>query len=184
MNTNMSVQSKLNVFLNLIDYRNVNQLPCNNNARVLAVTIRDKRLSGKGLIKQNIKLEAHRLQLHRTHQLQNSMTPRLRLFQTRRLRLYRRLFSQHIINLATNYVWKRRFTSVQRNQFINLATNANHLRFVNNLSTIDQIARLTTRQITNDPLENDFFNGVENFYDNSLESLILPAGCSGSLSFP
>ncbi|GBB83819.1 hypothetical protein RclHR1_10490003 [Rhizophagus clarus] len=180
----MSVQSKLNVFLNLIDYRNIYELPYNNNAQELAATIRDKRLTGKELIKQNIKREAHRLQLRRTHRLQNAMTPRLQLFQTHRLRLYRHLFSQHIINLATTYVWRRRLTSIQRNQFINLANNANHIRFANNLSTIDQIARLTTPQITNDPFENDLFNGVENFYDNSLESLILPSGFSGPLTFP
>jgi hypothetical protein len=180
----MSVQSKLNIFLNLIDYRNIYQLPHNNNAQVLAATIRDKRLTGKGLIKQNIEREADRLHLHRTYRLQNYMTRRLQLSQTRRLRLYSRLFSQHIINLATTYIWRRRLTSTQRNQFINLANNANHIRFANYLSTIDRIARLTTPQITNDPLENDFFNGVENFCDNSFESLILPAGCLGSSSFP
>lgn len=182
----MSVQSKLNIFLNLIDYRNIYQLPYSNNAQTLATTIRDKRLTGKGLIKQNIKREARRLQLHRTYRLQNYTTHRLQLLQTNRLRLYNRLFSRHIINLATTYVWRRRLTSTQRDRFKNLANNANHIRFTNNLSTIDQIAQLTTPQITNNPLENDFFNGVENFCDNdnSLETLILPAGCLGSSTFP
>lgn len=75
MHTNMSVQLKLNVFLSLINYGNVYELPYNNNAQVLAGTIRDKRLTGKELIKQNIKREAHRLQLNRTYRLQNTMTP-------------------------------------------------------------------------------------------------------------
>ncbi|CAB4390965.1 hypothetical protein RhiirA5_497431 [Rhizophagus irregularis] len=183
----MSVQSKLNIFLNLIDYRNIYQLPYNNNAQTLATTIRDKRLTGKGLIKQNIKREAHRLQLYRTYRLQNYTTHRLQLLQTHRLRLYNRLFSKHIINLATTYVWRRRLTSTQRNRFINLANNANNIRFTNNLSTIDQIARLATPQITDNPLDDDFFNGAGNFCNNnnSLDSLILPAGCLGSSSsFP
>jgi len=176
----MPAQSKLNIFLNLIDYRNVHQLPYNNNAQTLAATIRNssKRLTGKGLVKENIKREANRLQLHRTFRLRNRrITHRLR-------RLYNRLSIQHIINLATNNVWKR-LTSDQRNQFINLANNANNIRFTNHLSTVDQIARLTTPQITNNPLEDDFFNGMVNLNDDissSLESRILPAGCLGSSS--
>ncbi|RIA99464.1 hypothetical protein C1645_811500 [Glomus cerebriforme] len=179
----MSTQSKLNNFLNLMDYENIHRLPYNNNAQILAAHARNsrKRLTGRGLIKQNIKREAHRLQLYKTHRLQ--------LYKARRLQLYSRLYSRHMINLATNHIWEHS-TSFQRNQFINLANNANNInniRLTDNVSTIDRIARITTRQITNNTLENDFFNGAGNFNDNnnSLESLILPAGCLGSSSsFP
>uniref|UniRef100_U9TBG3 Uncharacterized protein n=1 Tax=Rhizophagus irregularis (strain DAOM 181602 / DAOM 197198 / MUCL 43194) TaxID=747089 RepID=U9TBG3_RHIID len=77
-------------------------------------------------------------------------------------------------------------------QFINVANNTNNvninrnrvaqIRPINNSSTIDRIARINTPQITNNSIENDFFNGT-NFYDNnSFESLILPAGCSATSS--
>jgi hypothetical protein len=119
-----------------------------------------QRLTGKDLIKQNIEREAHRLHL----------------------------YSQHIIDLAIEEIWNLRITPSQKNQFINLANNANIINqsrvsrthLINNTSTIDQIVRIAT----NNPFENDFFNGVKNFDSNSLEFSILPAGCFGSYSFP
>jgi hypothetical protein len=54
-------------------------------------------------------------------------------------------------------------------------------RSINNAETIDRIARIIVPQITNNPLENDFFNGA-NFHENgSFGSLILSADWS---SFP
>src|SRR5581483_7443375 len=105
--------------------------------------------SGKDLIKLNVEGEARRL----------------------------RLYNRHIINLATDYIWDELSTPSQRNRFINIANNLNR---INNNDTLNQIARLTTPQVTNDPFENDFFNGTS-FHDsnNSLDYLILPAGCSG-----
>ena len=160
----MSTQSILNSFLNLVNYSNVYQLPCHNNAQILAFhagNVRNgQRLTGKDLIKQNIEREAHRLHL----------------------------YSQHIIDLAIEEIWNLRITPSQKNQFINLANNANIINqsrvsrthLINNTSTIDQIVRIAT----NNPFENDFFNGVKNFDSNSLEFSILPAGCFGSYSFP
>jgi len=55
---------------------------------------------------------------------------------------------------------------------------------LNNSNTIDRIVRITTPQITNNPIENDFFNGKSFHDDNNFESLILPAGCSVSSLFP
>jgi hypothetical protein len=157
----MSTQSILNDFLNLINYSNVYQLP---NAQTLH-TRNSQRLTGKDLIRQNIEREAHRLHL----------------------------YSQHIINLATNDIWNLRSTSFQRNKFKRLANDANNINQnrvsqirLTNTNTIDQIVRLTVPQITSDPFENNFFNGVKDFDDgnNSFESLVLPAGCLGSSSFP
>jgi hypothetical protein len=41
---------------------------------------------------------------------------------------------------------------------------------------------MTTPQITNNPIENDFFNGTSFYDNNNFESLILPTGCSVSSS--
>ncbi|CAB4428437.1 unnamed protein product [Rhizophagus irregularis] len=50
------------------------------------------------------------------------------------------------------------------------------IRLKSNAHTIDRIARITTRQISNNPLENNFYNGT-NFDENkSFEYLILPIG--------
>jgi len=93
--------------------------------------------------------------------------------------------------LAIDYIWYLRLTPSQRDRFIRLANNRNNLNQnrvsrirINNANTLDQIARISIPQITNNPLEQNFFNGV-NFDDNNdLEYLILPAGCfSGSSSF-
>ena len=106
-------------------------------------------------------------------------------------------YSQHIINLATEYIWglwdSRSSTIFQKSQFINLANNANNinrdreinrLRFINNSEIIDQIARINLPQVTSNPLENNFFNGTRFQDNNSFESLILPAGLyTSSFSF-
>src|SRR5439155_1200631 len=98
-----------------------------------------------------------------------------------------------LINLATDDIWNLRSTSSQRNRFINLANNANNInqsrvsrgRLINNNNTLVRIARIAMPQITNNPFENNFFNGTNFQDDNSLESLILPAGWFGSSSlFP
>ena len=56
-----------------------------------------QRLTGKDLIKQNIEREAHRLHL----------------------------YSQYIIDLAIEEIWNLRITPSKKNQFKNLANNAN-----------------------------------------------------------
>jgi hypothetical protein len=67
------------------------------------------------------------------------------------------------------------------NNVNNININRNRvslIRPINNFSTIDRIARITTPQITNNPIENDFFNGASFYDNNDFESLILPAGFS------
>ena len=56
-----------------------------------------------------------------------------------------------------------------------------------NSNTINRFARIITPQISNNSFENDFFNGTSFREDESLESLeilMLPAGCSVSSLFP
>ncbi|CAG8499695.1 20488_t:CDS:2 [Rhizophagus irregularis] len=77
-------------------------------------------------------------------------------------------------------------------RFVNMTNNVNNIdtnqnrvaqiRPINNSTTIDRIARMTTPQITNNPIENDFFNGTSFYDNNNFESLILPTGCSVSSS--
>lgn len=72
---------------------------------------------------------------------------------------------------------KTRRTSRSLNIINSVTQNRiSRIRLKRNAHTIDQIARITTRQITNNPLENNFFNGT-NFDENKgFESLILPTG--------
>jgi hypothetical protein len=68
----------------------------------------------------------------------------------------------------------------------NHANNNKNQNRVNNANTIDRIVRIITPQVTKNRFENDFFNGTKFTADNdTLESLILPAGFLGSSSlFP
>lgn len=56
--------------------------------------------------------------------------------------------------------------------------HASRIYSINNADTIDRIARIIVPQITNNPFENDFFNGTR-FQENN--TLILSADWS---SFP
>jgi hypothetical protein len=103
-------------------------------------------LTGKCLMKRNIIREAYRLQIH----------------------------DQRIINLATNIIWNFRLTTSQKDHFTILANNIRVSR-INNTDIINRILQMTP-QVTNNPFEDNFFNGV-NFDDtNNMESLIYPAG--------
>jgi hypothetical protein len=157
----------LNNLLSQINYENIYQLPYNNNEQIIAVLSRRRssrgriqRLTGRILMRRNVEREAHRLQI----------------------------YNRYIINLATDYIWNLHFTPSQRYQFTNLANSANNInqnrssrssrvRSIDNTSTLERITLINNIQITNNPLENNFFNGT-NFDDNNntFESLILPAG--------
>ena len=155
----------LNSFLNRIDYNNLNHFSYDINAQGSG----RRRITGKDLMKQNVERESHRLRIH----------------------------NRHIIDLATNYIWSSRLTPFQKNQFINLAKDANSANDinqdreisrirrinVNNTETIDRIARIATPQVTDNPFENNFFNGTSFHGSDSFESLILPAGTFISTSF-
>src|SRR6266498_424896 len=104
-NISEPIRSALNNFLNHINYDNIYILPYNNNAQILAVLSRRisgrrvQRLTGKFLMKRNVGREARRLQVH----------------------------SRYIINLATDYIWNLHSIPSQRQQFTNLANNANNI---------------------------------------------------------
>src|SRR5438046_7808507 len=86
-----------NYFLERMNYDNICQLPYGNDANKLAVHARRaRRLTGKILVKGNIKREAHRLQID----IQN-------------------------INLIVNRIWNHHLTPIQQEEFTTLANNAN-----------------------------------------------------------
>ena len=146
-----------NYLLNCIDYNIVYQLPYDNNPLKVAAQAINRKiqiLTGIDLIRQNVEGEALRLQVH----------------------------DRRIINLTVNHVWNSCLTPFQRDQFTTLADSANdinqNMARVNdeNLNRIIQIGH----QVTNNPFENNFFNGTD-FQDDdknidNIYSLILPAG--------
>src|SRR3954447_13292460 len=96
----------LNDFLERINHANLDILPYNNDAQILASQARNggriQLLTGKDLMELNVKREADRLEI----------------------------YSQHIINLATEYIWSlwdSRSMLLKTSQFTDLANNANHI---------------------------------------------------------
>ena len=87
--------------------------------------------------------------------------------------------------LSSNYMprnYERRARRMLR--FINQRRISRiRIRLMNNSNTIDRLVQITTPQITNNVFENDFFNGTSFHDNNSVETLILPAGCSGNSIF-
>ncbi|CAI2164945.1 6113_t:CDS:2 [Funneliformis geosporum] len=87
-----SISSMLNQFLIRINFNNIFIPPHNNNARFLAVQIRNgsriQILTAVDLLTQNIKYEANRLHV----------------------------FGRYIINLATIRIWHHRLSTYQRHQ--------------------------------------------------------------------
>ena len=146
----MSTQPILDRFLDRVDYRNIYLLPYNNDAQILATQTRNRWITGRDLIKQNVEHEAHRLQL----------------------------YSQHLTDIATDYIWNIHSTTCQKEQFINLANNANitnninqnRNRFMNNSDTIDRISQITTPQMVNSDQESCFFCGAS-FHDSNSPNL-------------
>ena len=65
-------------------------------------------------------------------------------------------------------------------------TNNNDInKRINNDTFIKVMTQLVIPQITKNSFEEEFFNGSKFHNKNDFESLILPAGCSGSiLTFP
>ncbi|GBB89644.1 hypothetical protein RclHR1_01640006 [Rhizophagus clarus] len=78
-------------------------------------------------------------------------------------------------NTRVNRVRNRGGTSRSNNTYVNQG-RVSRIRSIN--STIGRIAQIITPQITDNPIENGFFNGTSFHDNNSFESLILPAGCS------
>ncbi|CAB4483419.1 hypothetical protein RhiirA5_423844 [Rhizophagus irregularis] len=160
--SNNSIQSILSDFLNHINYNIIHQLPHNNNPNVLAaqtrVGKRVQRLTGFKLMKRNVKLEAERLQL----------------------------YDQYLINLATSKIWSLRTSRSQRQQFINLANDANNINqnmMTENNANINRISQINNSQKVKNQFEDNFFNGTkfDNNNNRDLESLIFPIGSSRNL---
>jgi uncharacterized membrane protein len=97
-------------------------------------------LTGEVLLMWNVEQEAHRLQMN----------------------------NRNIIRLATTTIWNLHLNILQRNQFTNLAIQANIINQdyaqVNN-DTLNRIVQMNSLQETNTLFESDFFNGSV-FSDN------------------
>ncbi|CAG8569614.1 9482_t:CDS:2 [Funneliformis caledonium] len=94
----------------------------------------------------------------------------------------------YLIKLATDHIWNLTSTISQRVRFTNQANYMNQNRVSrvrsNNPSTLDLIAKITLPQVSNNPFEQNFFNGTTNFDDNNPEHSILHVGSFGiSTSF-
>src|ERR1043165_562231 len=145
-----------NYILNRMNYNDICQLPYCNDANKLAIHVRSgkiaRRLTGKTLLKENVKREARRLQIN----IQN-------------------------IDLIVNFIWDHRLTPTQQEKFTTLASNANNIIINQNAERDDflnRIIQIDIHQITNNPFEDALFNGTNNFNENSFESLILTSGSS------
>ncbi|CAG8530811.1 3610_t:CDS:1, partial [Funneliformis caledonium] len=118
----MSSNSILNHFLSRIIFRRIYP-PFNSNAQILAAQFRYgsiiSSITGKTLLKRNVKREAIRL----------------------------RMYTQNIIDLATTYIWDHS-TEYQIDQFTTLADTVNKIirDHASQLSREDSIYRMT--QIT------------------------------------
>ncbi|CAG8535583.1 9461_t:CDS:1 [Funneliformis mosseae] len=158
--TNVSIRSKLNTFLRQINYANIST-PSRNDCALAAQSRNEfQRLTGKQLMRQSVKREAHRLQI----------------------------YDRYLIKLATDHIWNLTSTISQRVRFTNQANYMNQNRVSrvrsNNPSTLDLIAKITLPQVSNNPFEQNFFNGTTNFDDNNPEHSILHVGSFGiSTSF-
>jgi hypothetical protein len=138
---NTYIEAPLNKFLRNINYDEVIATPFDNDPGKAAAHARNgltfKILTGKGLLKFNVEKEAQRqqLQLHR----------------------------QNVINLATKKIWESTLSHSQRNEFEDLAKNANttnrNLRIY-----LDDIhgrtSQINTHQVTANDLHSDFYNGT------------------------
>ncbi|RIA95732.1 hypothetical protein C1645_816321 [Glomus cerebriforme] len=153
---NSICQYELNSFLRYLNYDNIHLFPFNNDPNKIATHVRLTTtiniLTGKDLLKWNVQKEARRLQLR----------------------------NRHVIDLATDKIWCLKCKNSQRQQFENLAKDANiinqNIRRVND-DTRKSISQINVRQVINEPLFDNFYNGTINFSDNNdLESLILPCG--------
>jgi hypothetical protein len=71
--------------------------------------------------------------------------------------------------------------STQQNQLLNKTDDTNQQ--IDNSVAIKMIEKITW-QDTNNPQENSFYNGTEFHDKNDTESLMIPAGWTGSSTFP
>ncbi|CAB4420304.1 unnamed protein product [Rhizophagus irregularis] len=106
------------------------------------------------------------------HQLPHNNNPNVLAAQTR---------------VATSKIWSLRTSRSQRQQFINLANDANNINqnmMTENNANINRISQINNSQKVKNQFEDNFFNGTK--FDNNnnnrdLESLIFPIGSSRNL---
>ncbi|GBC00147.1 hypothetical protein RclHR1_03760011 [Rhizophagus clarus] len=126
-------------FINILNFNNITSLPFNGNSLRVATYARNytkiKILIGEDLLKWNVEREAHRLQMN----------------------------NSNIIHLATMDLWNSHLTDLQKNQFMDLADDANRVNvdYVQaNDDALNRIFQMDFLQETNTPFESNIFNGV------------------------
>ncbi|CAI2163298.1 6920_t:CDS:1 [Funneliformis geosporum] len=149
-------KSELRNLLNNLDDSKISAIPYDNPHTVAdrARKARIQLLNGMGLLKWNIESEAKILFLDNNPKL---------------------------INSATKFVWDSKLTHPQRQEFENLAKNANMINRNIRQSiedTHNRVSQMDSPQVGNNPLENDFYNGTK-FGNNGFEFL-LPIGSLGN----
>jgi hypothetical protein len=81
--------------------------------------------------------------------------------------------NQDVIDAATNQIWNLKFTPSQRCQFKTLANDAD---------TLYRIAQINTPRVADNPLVNEFYNGMDSRDDgDDIEISLQPAWRSGIL---
>jgi hypothetical protein len=143
-------KTMMNFSFDRFDYDKIRQLPYGNDANKLAIHSKTRRLTGKTLVKENIKREAHRLQINIPN-----------------------------INLMVNRIWNHHLTPTQQEEFTTLANNANIInQSAAHDDFLNRMIQINIHQVTNNPFEDALFNGTNKFHDDGLESLILTSGSS------
>jgi hypothetical protein len=155
-NFNASTQLMLDDLLANLNYNNICIPPFNNDPYVVATKARNSTriqiLNGKDLLWWNIKLEIQRLKLRK---------------------------NRNMIKKITDKVWNSEQMRPKREVFESLAKDANiinkNIKLVID-DTLSRISQINIPQVTNNPLFDDFYNGVNfsNNDNNDLESLIFP----------
>jgi hypothetical protein len=134
------VQQEVFNLLNLINENNVKRIPYNNDAKNLAIHKRNDTIfisiTGEGLLRQNMEQEAH---LNNQH-------------------------NQNIIDLATHIFWNTRLSHLQRNQFTNLANNANIINEIHFQANNDARIMMSQLNIQQGPDNNNDILGGIRFY--------------------
>ncbi|CAG8631347.1 uncharacterized protein OCT59_004562 [Rhizophagus irregularis] len=136
--TERDVQREVFNLLKLINEKNIRRLPY-NDAKDLATQMRNDTIftsiTGKEILKQNMKYESH---------LNNQ-------------------YDQPIIDLATDVFWNTRLSNLQRNQFTNLANDANVINEIHFQASNDAHFRMSQLYNHQQGTDNDIFNGIR-FY--------------------
>ncbi|GBC00146.1 hypothetical protein RclHR1_03760010 [Rhizophagus clarus] len=147
---------ELKNFLKYLNYDEIHSIPFENDPNKVAIHVRlfttNNILTGKDIFKWNIEKEARRLQVN----------------------------NKHLIDSATDIVWRSTITLSQRQQFESLSNNANIINrnIRQNVEDIHySVSQINVTQATDSALADNFYNGIVKFNENSnIDTLILPVG--------